>query len=214
MTDALLDAQRGAAQRPSGQGRDARLTPPRRSAARLPQGCSRCAGGGKPRVLPRAIGGHSWSVVEPRRDRACKRVVDAPSLASDSQKSRGAEIRTTAICTAHAAVAASGCFHFCHGARRADPCACLAHVLPSIRREHLESPGREIDSVRFASHFEILGFGPHRAAHNRIIVHDAPFNKEVIFIGGGYGAYGAKPSNLRGELTRAALCARSARPPG
>jgi hypothetical protein len=46
-------------------------------------------------------------------------------------------------------------------------------------------------------HFGLLGFGPHRAAHDQIIAHHAPLNKEVIFMGGQRGAYGASPLTLR-----------------
>jgi len=60
MTAVSRDAPRAAAQRPGGQAHGGRWTLPRRSAGPQQPACSRCAGGGKPRALPRGIGGRSF----------------------------------------------------------------------------------------------------------------------------------------------------------
>ena len=59
MVATLPGGQRAVAQRPGAQERGERLTRPRRSAGRKRPACSRCAVGGKPRALPRGIGGRS-----------------------------------------------------------------------------------------------------------------------------------------------------------
>lgn len=53
----LMGVPQAVAQRPSGKGRGERLKPKRRSGQPQRLACSWCAGGGKPRALPRGTGG-------------------------------------------------------------------------------------------------------------------------------------------------------------
>ena len=60
--------QQAEAQRQGAQGHGGRLTRLRRSARRQQPECSRCAGGGQPRVLHRGIDGHSFRGLQSAQD--------------------------------------------------------------------------------------------------------------------------------------------------
>ncbi len=171
MPATLPGGRQAAAQRQGGQGRGAHWTPPRRSAARLPQGCSRCAGGGKPRGLPRGIDGRTLFGGD-----AGDEGVDRLDLALAMRRA-AQELRE-------------------FGEERFGILRGLDASL-AVERDHATAElGREVVEFDLAGdgggHFALLGFGSLRATHDQIIEHHAPIVKS--FLQQNYRG-GSKPSN-------------------
>ena len=200
MAATLPDGPQAAAQRPDGRERGARWTRPRRSAARLPQECSRCAGGGKPRALPRGIGGL------PLLNDA---LVDK-AVAGEVHRGFRHERRADAAVPAEKLIAA-----LVVPVRRTlmdvnlsfrVAVADFVDVFFATENNASFGIGRCIDG---SGHSDLLGIGLHRATHDQIIAHDAPIVEnflQIIFEGD------SKPSNATSH--RGAACGASGGLPG
>lgn len=160
-------------QHQGGQAHGGRWTLPRRSAARLTQACIRCAGDGIPRELPRGIVGRSFFVEERVIDvfSARKHTDTGPVTVSGDGEDR-VGVRET-LCVADRSGGGGKVLSF-------NP----------VQRE----VGNGAGAVG-VGHFALLCFGLLRAAHDQRIEHDAPLNKENVFIVRWHSDYGAKPSN-------------------
>lgn len=205
MTVALLGAPLDAARRQGGQARGGRWTPPRRTLQQQRPECSRCAGDGKPRGLPRGIDGQAWSefLGQPIFAHGGATLFPPPT----GNRFEGRFRPRAAQGVAHELAT----FTDLRAEGSVVPTGFEANITAVVGGE--KAQGAVIAGVNGDSHFALLGFGPHRAAHDQRIVHHAPLNKEVIFMWRQHGAYGAKPSNVQGQGEDAsAACGRSPAP--
>lgn len=147
MAETLPGGQPGAVQPRGGQARGGRWTLPRRSGQPQHRACSRCAGGGKPRVLPRGI---AWrSQLEVCHDKCALLILQRrrESLRIFFGRWRKDLNRVLAGAVGACLPRASG-------------------VLAAAQR------GSQ-NLVRCAGHDFLLDFGRRRATHERIIKHHA-----------------------------------------
>jgi len=184
MAATLPACQQAAAQHRCGQAHGGRWIPPRRSAWQQQPACSRCAGSGKPRVLPRGIGGRSF------RANGGDEVGTVVFLlfADDGVLLASVAQHTRAGASADAAKRGLGALYLMAGRE--------------YRFHHQRNFGVVEVVAQCDFHFALLGFGLRCATHKRIIEHHAPIVKS--FLQQNYGG-GSKPSNVELRGPTAAL---------